>query len=257
MVKAVRDWIPPGRLDFKLLTGNDASPQDALDWLKQAHAGPNDSVFVYYCGHGFYDPQKGQYMRIGRDRLGDDKSVLLRSDLLAAMGIRDGRAEGVRSAILVTDCCAVGEPLKPATPPPPAAKTTRLGPDPQMHRYLFFRHRGVIDCTSAKPRPKETTGVSAWIFGDPAPDLPLKTGGVFSYNFREVLFNTDAAALKDGRGVVTWEKFGRAVADATNRYEKDTLNSQSKWVFRKWPCPQTGIPLAARFPSRPITTGWG
>ncbi|HEY1064939.1 MAG TPA: caspase family protein, partial [Pirellulales bacterium] len=229
LVKAVRDWLPPHRTHFGLLTGKDATPARVLDWLAEAQPGPNDSIFVYFCGHGANDPGEGGVGQVFKLH----GELLPRRDVLAAMGVRDGKATRVRAAVLVSDCCgryeAVAQaPTKSAEPrdrvePVPAAP--RLGPDPDLHRYLFFRCRGVVDVTSARlaSDERDVRGTVAMIYDKEEEGfLPpgVKVGAAFSFQFRQALFGLNSDAFQDETGAACWSKFIDAVSLNTEAYVK-------------------------------------
>jgi hypothetical protein len=125
----------PGRLDLTVLSGADASPDKIRQHLRDLPQMPNETLFIYYGGHGAIDPDKSDYVlldrirkRYGTGKLTAEQRGKLRRELLNAVGDRTldnghyfamssgdlGRREvldAMRSkkpqlAVLMTDCCS-------------------------------------------------------------------------------------------------------------------------------------------------------
>lgn len=172
------EGVPAARLAISEAVGADVTPEKLLAAVKALPVTADDSLLLYYAGHGAW-ADTGPYLRMGGGK------ILPRADLLAAL-----KARGARLTLLLTDCCStyVGQIMlfAPGTI------------DPDVYRDLFFRHRGVVDVTAAE-RGQVAVG-----------DMNL--GGVFTRSLTEVFTQTERATLdEDKDGQVSWPEALRAL----------------------------------------------
>ncbi|MDZ4780563.1 MAG: caspase family protein [Planctomycetia bacterium] len=162
MLSMLLDNVPPDRLEFRILSieqDADARPQAVLQMLDELQPAAEDTLLVYYTGHGGSD-DRGQYF----DLVG---GKLYRNDLRATMN-----AKGARLAALLTDCCNVrsdGEKIAAAAP----------GPDePQdytpVFRSLFIEPAGSVDINACSP------GESAFFIPEAANEFDQEFGSLFT-----------------------------------------------------------------------------
>lgn len=96
----------------------------ALDNLSQ-RAGPNDSVMLYYAGHGYLDPETNKGYWIPSDAKGLDHTTFLRNST-----IRDELstiASRVKHTLLISDSCFSGSLLR--------SDSRGIKPDTDVDRY--------------------------------------------------------------------------------------------------------------------------
>src|SRR5436309_13791393 len=90
-----RDAGQEQRLVWQVLEGQDAHPRAVLQAIEGLRPAPEDTVLVYYAGHGAIDASSGHYLRMSSGRLP-------RSAVQAAM-----KRHRVRLPVLITESCAV------------------------------------------------------------------------------------------------------------------------------------------------------
>lgn len=132
------DEIPQVRRgQIKVLRGDSVTSEAIFGHIQGLQVDPNDSLFVYFTGHGAYVADRGQVLRMKGGEL------LQRSELLSQM-----REKGARLTVLITDACSniIQDKLGARL-----AYSMADGIDHDACRYLFFRHRGVVDIHAASP----------------------------------------------------------------------------------------------------------
>ena len=125
---------------------------DILTAIDSCPAGPDDTIFFYWCGHGAYDDVDGQRKHYLIMPNSDGKQIMFRSDLLKAL-----KKKRPRLLVLVTDSCNSFQKItleaEPAYAPSPAAPTPEtLIPTPgipPLFVSLFFKCRGTVDINSS------------------------------------------------------------------------------------------------------------
>lgn len=118
------------------------NPQRILTWIRQLTPGPNDVIFIYYCGHGARNlqaPEGGTYFDLTGVKLYRKKLV----DTLKASQAWESRLK-----ILITDTCSVDSSVKVLTESlgTSAAVDYNAG---RVYRQLFVEHEGFLHITSA------------------------------------------------------------------------------------------------------------
>ena len=123
--------------------------RDILTAINRCPAGPNDTIFFYWCGHGAYNVQNGEkkhYLLMPR---GGGKVGMYRSEILGAL-----KRKHPRLVVLITDSCnsfqkleePVCEPCEPACEPLGEPEEPKITP---LFLSLFFQCRGTVDVNSS------------------------------------------------------------------------------------------------------------
>jgi len=132
------DEIPAARRGLiKVIRGKEVTAANIVDHIRNLTVAADDSLFVYFTGHGAYVKDRGQVLRMAE---GD---LLGRSELLSLM-----KSKGAGLTILITDACSN---IVEQAEYPKMAYSMAEGLDHDVCRYLFFRHRGVVDIHAASP----------------------------------------------------------------------------------------------------------
>ena len=174
--------------------------QDAVNWLTSLRPSSEDTVFIYYSGHGAMDPTETHLLQF-------DSST---GDLLNREGLRK-QLEGTsaRLKVLITDTCSyrisTGYGMSAALPAE-AYRGFAIGVRERGRSYpsdLFLKHEGFLDVTAASP-------------GEIAIGHP-DVGGHFTSALLSQGFT--AAADTDKDNFVSWgEAFAKAVAQTKKLY---------------------------------------
>lgn len=170
--------IPAGRLEVKVLRGDQATPANVLRYYRDLDTGPDEALLFYYSGHGALDPERGHFLQLEAGRL---YRARLREAMLS-------RRPGL--AVIVTDCCSTILKSRDARQVLGIRKPDSLHP---LAGALFFRHRGVVDLTAASP------GKPA--FGDDT------RGGFFTLALKELFSRRYHDLDSSGIGFLTWRDF--------------------------------------------------
>lgn len=189
------DEIPEVRRGpITVLKGKSVTQGRLFEAIEKLEVGPDDSVFCYFSGHGAYVSERGQVLRMA------DGGLTLRAELLKQLKDR-----GARLTVLITDACSS---VVPSNAFPSYAMPE--GIDHDVCRYLFFRHRGVVDIHAASP-------------GEEAVAL-REQGSIFTCALIQQLQMPNAAF----RGVpISWREVMASVAEATAfRFEAERKASR-------------------------------
>ncbi len=142
-------WFGPDISESRNVRG------DFLKAIERCPAGPNDTIFFYWCGHGVFDEKEGEhYLKVR----GTEDEMIPRKDIRNAL-----KRKRARLAILITDSCSTPIPGGIA----PAAAPRISSGMPALYKTLFFKSKGLVDVNSASP------GQNALIWKG--------TGGIFSF----------------------------------------------------------------------------
>ena len=159
--------------------------KQVVQWLRDLRSNSEDTVLIYYSGHGSMDA-------VGTHILNFDPEVT--NDFVARDGLRKQlEQKSARLKMLITDTCSNSV----QTPPPIARVFAKV--QSRERRYtknLFLEHRGFLDITAA------SAGQYAW--GND------KVGGYFTVSLIGS-FTADADANQDR--FLSWEE----VSDVTRR----------------------------------------
>lgn len=177
-----------------------------LDFIRRMQIGSNDSICVYYCGHGGWDDKRGLNGNYADEKghfLAMSGGNLYRSALRDAVTNRK-----LRGAVIVSDCCSNVAGIDPPKRRVPARW--------EGFEDLFFRHRGLTDIQAA------TRGQFGW--------SSSSQGGIFTRCFTKLLCEPRSAIRPDGKdGRLTWQQF-------FPRLRKDTIalfNDTQKRAIRR------------------------
>ena len=177
------DEIPQARRGLvEVLKGASVTKRQLLQKIQELPVEPNDTVFLYFTGHGAYVRERGQVLKMS------DGELVLRNEILDLL-----KGKGARLTILITDACS-----NIVEPHVLAQMKEAEGIDHDVCRYLFFRHRGVVDLHAASP------GEEAVALRD--------TGSLFTNSLISVLSEPNRAF----RGVpITWRDVVGQTAERT------------------------------------------
>jgi hypothetical protein len=190
-----------GRLKLTVLKGADVKRTTILDTIAKLPSTPNDTIFVFYGGHGAIT-DKGHALSLTNANSVPEK-YLPRSEILAAMINRKPAA-----AILITDCCANVKPhvVPDADTPSPLKEGSW-----QVVEQLFLQHQAIIDINSSSPG-ELAVGYAG---------VDKKFGGVFTRAFGELICKKVEELDTNGDGFVHWvEFFPRLRKDTEEAYKK-------------------------------------
>lgn len=184
------DEIPEFRRGLvEALKGTSVTKENLFAKIDAMAVEPSDTLFCYFTGHGAYVRERGQVLRMAGGE------VVPRAELLERM-----KSKNARLTILITDACSnIVEPRVFAS------IREAEGIDHDVCRYLFFRHRGVVDLHAAAP-------------GEEAVALN-ETGSLFTSSLVDVLRQPNSAFP---RMPITWrDVVGQAAARTADRFKME------------------------------------
>jgi hypothetical protein len=161
------NWVAGDRLRLRLVEGADCTAEGVAAAVRNLPVGVDDTLLVYYLGHGAFDPgvpesdpTQGHYLDLAGGRL-------TRETLRREIEARPGRLK-----ILITDACNVEGTV--AVPEVPVAMVRILVIEglSDLER-LLFGVRGIVDVESA------SRGEYSWYGED--------VGGWFTYKLASIL----------------------------------------------------------------------
>lgn len=144
------------RLDLKILSGDDCNATQLVETLEELSSDVNDSLLVYYLGHGAYDPRFDQHDPYGGHFLDLPGKDLLRKTVWDHM-----ESAYAQFRVLVTDSCnveSVADPDSRLAFETRMVQRTVMGSTPL--EWLFLGHRGRCDIGAA------SKGQFAWYSKD-------------------------------------------------------------------------------------------
>ena len=141
-----------------------------FQWIKNLNTDVNDTVFIYYSGHGGMNKNKETFFYL-------QDGYFWRSKLVTAMeGIKKCRLK-----ILISDCCSDGPETETPSGRPPISK--------KALQDLFLGHEGFLHLTAA------TEGEYSW--------CSPKYGGWFT---RALIDSFDDSSDLNMDGFVSWDE---------------------------------------------------
>ena len=180
----LHNQVPPAQLVYREISFEEdvvSDPQTILELVGELRPAAEDTVLVYYTGHGGND-DRGHHLELANGKL-------YREDLKRAM-----EAKGARFNVLITDCCnlrADGESFFAPMLMPDEPRV--ISP---LFRSLFFSSRGWVDMNGSSP------GEAAFVAPLSDDDLP---GSLFTTQLTDFLEN-------HRKQPTTWEQLVREVS---------------------------------------------
>jgi hypothetical protein len=182
--------------------GNLLTKDAILQEIRNINANSDDTIFLFYSGHGAFDSVAGHYFQLA------SKEQAFRSEILAAM-----KSKQARLSILISDCCFNQSDVEPYNRPPQVQSRGQLeikGVRPLIEK-LFFEAQGVVDITASEQ------GTYGFIYPrDAQEENGVRKGSVFTWNIRKTL-TTEMYASKN------WEQMFELVREETNKDYKQVF----------------------------------
>ena len=170
-------------------------PEHINKWVKHCRVDLEDTIFVYYSGHGHIDQKARHYLDLD---VQNPAFSLLRSDL-----VKELSEKRCRLKMLITDTCS----NEIQTLPRATSSATVVSRKRPYAEDLFLKHRGLLDMTAASPRQY------AW--GN------NQIGGYFTAALIES-FTAKSDTNKDR--FLSWKEVFSATRDGTQKlFEKTTF----------------------------------
>lgn len=140
-VRSLLEQVPPEKLGtIKRIDGDQCRAATILSALKDLNVAADESVFVYYAGHGAYDPNANT----NQDPSGGHFFQIPGGDLRRSTVWELLAAKRARLTVLVTDTCNVPSlPVEVA-----AAPGAGMPPEPPIVT-LLLRHQGYVDISGS------------------------------------------------------------------------------------------------------------
>ncbi|MDO5309313.1 MAG: caspase family protein [Planctomycetia bacterium] len=128
---------------------------DLLKAIENCPVGSNDTIFIYWCGHGGYD-QGGHFLWIRNPSNLDALTPMRRADVVNALEKKNARLK-----VFVTESCNVYQSFE--------VDKTGFGPEaddavPPIVRSLLLEPRGLVNINSCSPNQ---TAKACETFGGP------------------------------------------------------------------------------------------
>ncbi len=183
---------------YRIVEGAECSAKGIVVALSNLVVGPQDTLLVYYQGHGAYDdrfaagdPASGHFFDF-------TQNDLLRKELLTAM-----QAKGARLTILISDACNVRGTID-VTPQQYYRTETRAIEGWTTLEELLLCYRGVLDLSSA------SQGQLSWCTRD--------IGGWFTSSF---INSMESGVVTDRTWNSMWSRIKKSTEDVySSRREK-------------------------------------
>ena len=178
-----------------LITGD-----QVINWLKNLHSGKDDTILIYYNGHGLMQGINDEHILLFDFEEQTDK--VYRSKLRTLLEQKPGRLK-----MLITDTCS--NRAGTLSPELVAKNVTSLAGVKHRDRNkiiknLFLQHAGILDITAAQP------GDYAWSSED--------IGGYFTSGLIQGITN-ESDSNKDG--FLTWQEVFKITQQKTEELFKE------------------------------------
>jgi hypothetical protein len=150
-----------GRSEIRTLEGSKVTRDNILAEVDRFPVGPNDTLFVYFTGHGGYDRSGQHVIALARGRL-------TRPEFITRL-----KARKARLTVLMTDACSGEAPVETGNQD---KAPTRNG----LLVSLLLEHAGVVDINAATQGELgwcSSTGVGSWftwVFVQMCQDMPFR-----------------------------------------------------------------------------------
>lgn len=169
------------KIEQLLSSRGELKSEPILKWLKNANPDSNDTLLVYYSGHGGMNKNRETFFYL-------QDGYFFRSKLVSAMET----AKKCRLKMLITDCCSDGpETEVPAVRPPISKKALQ---------DLFLLHEGFLHITAA------SEGEYSW--------CSPKYGGWFT---RAMVDSFDDSSDLNMDGFVGWDEVLKLTIEAVQK----------------------------------------
>jgi len=132
--EAFRGNVPERQLRIRKLAGADLSPQRWLREIGELRPAENDTLVVYFSGHGAWQANGGH--------LFTPRGQMLRREQVAEAI----RQRGMRLGVLIGDCCS--QVIQVPIPVPFAPPVEEVTP---LFDALFLKPRGFVDISATRP----------------------------------------------------------------------------------------------------------
>jgi len=203
--------------DELLSTRGELKSEPVLQWIKNLSPEANDTVFIYYSGHGGMNKNKETFLYL-------QDGYFWRSKLVTAMeGIKKCRLK-----IFISDCCSDGPETEITTGRPPISK--------KALQDLFLGHEGFLHLSAA------SEGEYSW--------CSPKYGGWFT---RAVIDSFDDSSDINMDGFVSWDEvLSLAIETVQKKFQQSMVyfsDQQKKDMDKKGMKSQTpkAYSMAKRF----------
>ena len=166
------------------------NPNHISEWIRNRQVSPEDTIFVYYSGHGHIDNKDRQYLNLD---VQNAAYSLLRKDLADEL-----LRKNCRLKMLITDTCSNRVETSPSIAKSAGAVVSR------KQRYakdLFLKHKGFLNITAASP------GQYAW--GN------NQIGGYFT---AALIQSFTASSDTDKDGFLSWKEVFLATRNDTQSF---------------------------------------
>ena len=183
----------------EFLDGNEVNQWRILEWVQELRPAPQDTILVYYNGHG--SVENDRHILDLKQGMETEDMILPRAALESALLAKAGRLK-----MLITDACS--KVVAPADfNLPTKGLVPYAGFNPKEKRYvkdLFLQHEGFLNITAASP------GELAW--GSSA------QGGFFTHALVKQSLTRETAG-KDG--FLSWEEvFAKCQTDTQDLFSE-------------------------------------
>ncbi|MDR0327242.1 MAG: DUF4384 domain-containing protein, partial [Planctomycetaceae bacterium] len=175
--KLIESNVAGGQLNIidlqEKLRGNQLTKENMFREIRNLNVNPDDTIFLFYSGHGAFDSVAGQYFALA------SQEQAFRSEVLGAM-----KSKNARLSVLISDCCHnqadVPTHLRPAQPRgEEQAEIKGLRP---LFNKLFFEAEGVVDITASEK------GTYGFIYPkDSREENGESKGSVFTWNLCKMM----------------------------------------------------------------------
>jgi hypothetical protein len=148
MATLVREQIPANSLDMHIIEGNDCNASNIMEAIDRLQINDRDTLFVYYGGHGAYDPSRSENDPSGGHHFQIPSGDLMRKALMDRM-----LGKNAALTVLISDTCNVASFAHPH----PEASEKGAG---KTLAKLLMTYRGIVDINAS------SAGQYGWSSGD-------------------------------------------------------------------------------------------
>ena len=209
-------------------------PEHISKWVRNRRVALEDTIFVYYSGHGHIDRKARHFLDLD---VQNAALSLLRSDL-----VKELSQKRCRLKMLITDTCSN---QVQTSPPRATSSATVVSKKRRYTQNLFLKHSGFLDITAASP------GQYAW--GN------NQIGGYFTF---ALIDSFTASSDKDEDGFLSWgevfsttqketeQLFSKTIFLSIDKQKMDKIGQKTQ-IPKKYSLPKpirgTGVPGSSDF----------